>query len=211
MFIGNIGYILVKKDGLDRKLLKMATCDALTGVLNRGAFEQEALRFWALARRNGTSLSLLMIDLDHFKEINDTCGHQVGDQVLQNVVEVMGGCMRPYDVLGRYGGEEFTVLLPATGLYEAEPVGERIRREVNDHFCRAESGLNCTISIGVASCCPGAEDATFDDLIRFSDDALYEAKRLGRNRVVSFPEKHEMERVLKDLEPGCERSSALRP
>lgn len=200
MFIGNIGYILVKKDEVDRRLFLMATRDALTGVFNRSAFEEEVLRFWTLAFRNGNSISLLMVDLDHFKVINDSFGHPVGDQVLQDVVEVMGDCLRPYDVLGRYGGEEFMVLLPGTSLSEGKSVGERIRRAVCERFRKSDGGLNCTVSIGVASCCPSEEITTFDDLIRFSDDALYEAKSLGRNRVVVFPEDSTISPVLQKKE-----------
>ncbi len=184
MFIGNLGYILVKKDGLDRRLYHLATRDALTGVFNRKAFRDESLRFWSLAGREDKPLSLLMTDLDHFKDVNDNYGHPVGDQVLQRVVGVMRECLRPYDILGRYGGEEFILVLPGISPSDARSVAERIRLRVQDEFSGGDPFFGCTVSIGVAGCRPGRDELTFEDLIHFSDLALYEAKNRGRNRVI---------------------------
>lgn len=188
MFIGNIGYILVKKDEVDRQLFRMATRDSLTGAFNRAAFREESMRFWALGRRKEVPLSLLMIDMDYFKEVNDSYGHPAGDKVLRNVVAVIGSCLRPYDVLGRYGGEEFVVLLPEVDLEEARSVAERIRKAVEVGCSGRGQDLGCTVSVGVASCNPGIGTVTYDDLLQCSDDALYEAKRRGRNSVVVFSE-----------------------
>lgn len=184
MFMGNFGYILIKKAALDRKILYMATHDPLTGALNKSAFREEFTRFHSLAKREKTPFSLLMADLDHFKKINDRFGHVEGDKVLKDLVEVIQGCLRPYDVLGRYGGEEFTILLPLTNLSQAHKIAERIRKEVEKHFSRGKKPVNCTISIGAAGCTPCEEDIDFEHLLRLSDKALYEAKRKGRNNVV---------------------------
>lgn len=184
MSIGNLGYILVKKDGVDRRLFHLATRDPLTGVFNRAAFREEALRFWSLARREDRSLSLLMTDLDHFKEVNDNYGHPAGDEVLQKVVKIMQDCLRPYDVVGRYGGEEFILLLPGTTDAEAKSVAERIRERMDIAFMEHDPPYGCTISIGLASCRPARDMLELQDLIRSSDIALYAAKDLGRNRVV---------------------------
>ncbi|WP_024325877.1 PAS domain-containing protein [Thioalkalivibrio sp. AKL19] len=164
---------------LEAALEYQAFYDPLTDAANRGHFEalleQEARR----AERYGDSCSLVMLDLDHFKRINDTHGHDIGDEVLRRVVAVAGGRLRQSDVLGRWGGEEFMVLLPSTTAEAACRLAEDLRRQV----AALELGHvgHVTISLGVAECRRGE---AIKDWIKRADDAMYRAKRSGRNRVV---------------------------
>jgi len=134
--------------------------------------------------RSKQPLALIMADIDHFKRINDTCGHQQGDVVLKAVAEALTDELREYDLAARFGGEEFALLLPDTELFQATVAAERIRKRVailEFEGCLKEIGL--TISLGVAAG-PRQDIREIDDLVRLADDALYAAKREGRNRVV---------------------------
>jgi len=137
------------------------------------------------SQRKGAPLALLMIDIDHFKQVNDRYGHQQGDRALIAVAEVLRGHLRPYDLAARFGGEEFCLLLPETALAEALQVGERVRSAVAGHrFSGPLAALRLTVSLG-AAVFPGSGITSSDDLIRCADDALYEAKRAGRNRLLA--------------------------
>ena len=165
---------------------RRALIDELTGAYNR-RFLEEFLAKMILPdeRRKGQVVSLLMIDLDHFKFVNDTYGHQVGDLVLKSVVSTMHRILKESDVLARYGGEEFVVVLPRTGTVEAAGVAERLRLAVADLSLRKLAPLapdHITISLGVATYPTHA--ITVENLIRTADEALYQAKSLGANRVV---------------------------
>jgi diguanylate cyclase (GGDEF)-like protein len=160
-------------------LHRVSTQDGLTGIANRRlldeTLDQEAKR----AARSGRPLSLLMIDIDHFKPFNDEHGHQAGDDVLRSVAQAIHQCeRRAADLAARYGGEEFAVLLPETDLEQARRIAEALRERI------AET-CPVTVSIGVASCVFHRDDVSCAQLVRASDEALYEAKRLGRNRVVA--------------------------
>ena len=140
-------------------------------------------------RRLGGTVSLAMLDLDRFKEVNDEYGHLCGDCVLVRTAEILEKNLRPYDVIGRYGGEEFCVILPRTTIEVAAEVMERIRRVVDEHeFSNKDAVLHRTVSIGLASA-DRSDRYGSDDLIRMADEALYEAKRSGRNRVEVFGER----------------------
>ena len=158
--------------------------DALTGIANRRYFFEQANTEMQRAFRSG-SLSLLMIDLDHFKLVNDTWGHAVGDAVLKNFSVVARGPLRVADLLARIGGEEFAVLLPATSADGARVVAERIREVVISQFIEIPEGqITYTVSIGVTEL-----NAVADSLSSFmkrADTALYRAKELGRNRIEVF-------------------------
>jgi diguanylate cyclase (GGDEF)-like protein len=168
-----------------REVMKqLATTDVLTGLLNRRELmnigEQEAAR----ARRYHTSLSLLMLDIDHFKYVNDTWGHQTGDRALQSLAEVMMQVVREHDVVGRYGGEEFLILLPHTDAAAVQTVAERIRALVqSSHHTLSDNGevVHFTVSIGVVT--QSTDNTSLEDLISQADQALYKAKAQGRNRV----------------------------
>ena len=169
-----------------RRMLEIATrVDPLTGVGNRRAFDQALDREWRRAYRLQESLGLLMIDIDYFKRMNDTYGHQRGDECLTQVAAVLQRSLpRASDLVARYGGEEFACILPATDHAGVIEVGERLRTEVAalqiEHSQSDHRFL--TVSVGAASCRVLAQDG-LPKLIRKADDALYEAKRKGRNRV----------------------------
>jgi diguanylate cyclase (GGDEF)-like protein len=170
----------------NERLNELSTRDGLTGLYNRRYFDAALETEWQRAVRSGEQLSLLMIDLDHFKELNDQYGHQTGDECLREVARVLDGQpKRGYDVAARYGGEEFVVLLPGSDLETASRMAETIRCAVVDRALEHQGSDVCsfvTVSIGVCSCTPlhgeGSQGA-----LRDADTALYMAKQLGRNRV----------------------------
>jgi two-component system chemotaxis family response regulator WspR len=168
-----------------RELRRLTGVDELTGLANRRSFNQAVAREWSRAARDGTSLSLLMVDIDHFKDYNDHYGHPRGDECLRRVAGALTGAVhRSGDSVARYGGEEFTVLLPHTGLPGAVAVAESLRSRVEAlglEHARSSAGGKVTISVGVASTVPSRTDS-FDLLVEAADRATYEAKRAGRNR-----------------------------
>jgi diguanylate cyclase (GGDEF)-like protein len=155
---------------------RLAATDGLTKIANRRTFESTLEREVARATRSAEHLSLVMIDIDHFKRLNDEHGHQAGDEVLRNVAAALSCECRDFDTPARYGGEEFAVVLPGCGPDEAKLIAERLRHAV----AAAPSVVPITASAGVATYPAHAGDA--DTLVRASDDALYESKRAGRNR-----------------------------
>jgi diguanylate cyclase (GGDEF)-like protein len=161
---------------------KLAERDPLTGVLNRRAILARLRSEFAKARQTGEPLSLLFLDLDHFKSVNDSYGHRAGDQCLRGVIEPIAGELRQGDALGRYGGEEFLILLPGAGAADAEVVAERIRRRVQE-MSMIVSGMRIglTVSLGVAAMDENV--AIPDELIERADAALYRSKSGGRNLV----------------------------
>jgi diguanylate cyclase (GGDEF)-like protein len=165
-----------------RQMFESSTRDALTGAYNRRHFDERLRTELAHAARHGTELSLVLFDLDHFKRVNDTFGHAVGDDVLRHVAHLTASQLRTEDVFARYGGEEFVVLVRGIGLRDATSVAERIRARIEGHP-PAVPGVTATISAGCASLVGcGRPDAS--SLIALADDRLYVAKRRGRNRVV---------------------------
>ncbi|MBP7253526.1 MAG: sensor domain-containing diguanylate cyclase [Alphaproteobacteria bacterium] len=168
---------------LEAELFQQASTDPLTGISNRRYFiargEQELRR----ARRFARPLSVMMLDLDHFKSVNDTYGHAGGDAVLQQMVQTAMRCLRNTDAIGRLGGEEFAVLMPETDLNAAVEVANRLRQTLADTaITYGEKTIRCTVSIGVAILQPADND--IDALLNRADQALYMAKQDGRNRVV---------------------------
>lgn len=186
-------FCLVAENQLDREfahegLLKFAFTDYLTGLRTRGYFEQQLDLEIKRSERKGTLLSLLMIDIDYFKQLNDRCGHQVGDQVLRELASLLQREMRDLDTVARYGGEEFVVVLPETDDAGARRVAQRIRMSVEDAAFAGclQANQQITISIGIAAL---GRDTRFKcDLIHQADAALYRAKHLGRNQVVVYSE-----------------------
>lgn len=166
-----------------RELKKRSTRDGLTGTLNRGAFEERLDAECRSADRHDRPLSLLMVDIDHFKRINDNYGHPTGDDVLRTLARLLDEATRPGDVVARYGGEEFVVILPESGETGAAAMAERLRDGVEAARFDGLTGLAVTVSIGHATRRP--HSLTPDDLIEAADEALYRAKEGGRNRVVS--------------------------
>jgi len=166
----------------DQRLFFLARNDALTGLLNRGIFNMEIQKEFDRARRYGRELSLVMVDIDHFKHFNDHYGHQMGDFVLQEIGRLVRANIRANDLGARYGGEEFAIILPETGLEGGLIQAERLRMAVCQHpFAKDETSVQITISLGIAS--SESQMLSTDDLIKDSDRALYQAKAEGRNCV----------------------------
>lgn len=167
-------------------LIEKANTDAITGLANHGSFQERLSAEFSRATRYGSKLSLMMIDLDHFKLFNDLNGHPVGDSVLREMAGVISDQVRDVDLAARYGGEEFAVVLPETGLVQAAILAERIRKAAEDRVFEQASpqSSKLTLSIGVAEFPAHCSDKA--SLLRAADGALYQAKMLGRNTVVAF-------------------------
>jgi len=170
---------------LELQILELANTDALTGVLNRRAFMERMDQEIRRSLREDVPLSLILTDIDYFKRVNDRYGHQVGDLVLQRFTEQLSESSRPYDFVGRYGGEEFVVCLPGVDVSQARSVAERMRRRVEETGIMlpdSSQSIWITGSFGVASLRMGSEE-TVDLITGRADDTMYRAKREGRNRV----------------------------
>lgn len=166
---------------LEEKLRHQATRDGLTGLLNRVALMERLDAEIGRANREGEQLSVAMVDIDYFKKINDTYGHSVGDLVLREAAKRMSSVLRPYDAMGRYGGEEFVAILPKCALTDAAAIAERIRQYIAvQPFETGPHKIALTVSIGVAGV-RNAVDA--DAVIHEADNALFLAKQNGRNRI----------------------------
>jgi two-component system, cell cycle response regulator len=170
--------LAVDNERLVRELERMAIQDALTGLFNYRHFQNQLQTDAARCLRYQRPLSLIILDADHFKAVNDSLGHAEGDKVLIAISQDTTRAIRSTDLAFRYGGEEFAVLLPETRAAEASAVAERIRAEVER--VQVAGGRTVTISAGVSQYCPPEDTETF---VRRADGALYESKRLGRNRV----------------------------
>ena len=175
-----------KIEGKRRELESLSVTDDLTGLHNHRALQQRLRDEFLRAQRYNAPLSVLMIDIDHFKQVNDKLGHLFGDFVLAEIAKVLGKAVRETDFLARYGGEEFLVLLPQTHFAGSLPVADRIWRSVaQKEFADGKSSVRITVSVGV-SFFPNKNVASADDLLANSDQALYQAKREGRNRICIF-------------------------
>ena len=167
------------------KMAELSTKDELTDLYNRRYFMESAEREVSGTARYGQDLSLLMLDLDFFKQVNDTHGHPAGDAVLQQTARLLKKSIRQYDVACRYGGEEFAVIMPNTRLTDAQIFCERLRKKIENSTVRYNSKkIRFTVSIGLAQFLPEI-DKSITDLIKRTDDGLYAAKQQGRNRVVA--------------------------
>ncbi|MET0231305.1 MAG: GGDEF domain-containing protein [Rhodanobacteraceae bacterium] len=182
--IGTIGFLLMCNDRINEELTRLAMHDPLTGVFNRRTFEERAQRVIEEAARGVRPLSLLAVDIDHFKHVNDEFGHAGGDEALRLVVALMQESLAEGQILSRIGGEEFAVLLPGADEAEAATTAERLRRHLEHSAIDVEGRkLRLKISAGVATV--GPDRRTLATLLRAADRALYAAKRAGRNRVAT--------------------------
>jgi two-component system cell cycle response regulator len=164
-------------------LREQATRDSLTRLWNRNSILEALSRELARAERESSPLGVVIVDLDHFKQINDNHGHPAGDVVLRESARRMQSGVRQYDSVGRYGGEEFLILLPNCGEAESFSQAERLRKQLSQNEIRVDDiSIRVTASFGVAAAIPG-EPWTSEGLIRRADEALYVAKKSGRNRV----------------------------
>lgn len=178
----SIGFVLLANERLRAALEFMATRDPMTSALNRRAFFARTEVEWARSQRSHRALAVVTSDIDFFKKVNDTYGHHVGDLVIKDFAARTGAMLRVPDILARFGGEEFVILLPETGLVEARQVAERIRKEIEK---KRDAALPAyTVSLGVAATLgePG-QAADIEALLAEADAALYRAKQNGRNRV----------------------------
>ena len=175
--------IAIQNARLFERINAMATTDGLTGLNNRRHFFDLAEREFVRYKRYGAPLSVFMIDVDHFKRINDVHGHAVGDQVLMHLAKKLKGLVRDSDIVGRYGGEEFAVILPETKLDTAAGIAERVRKAIENDAVRAEEieDLKYTLSLGVSTFTRDVRSVAA--VFKAADEALYEAKSLGRNRI----------------------------
>jgi diguanylate cyclase (GGDEF)-like protein len=176
----NIGFMLMASRRFQQHLKRIASRDGLTGTYTRTAYFDLASKEIARARRSGEPLSLLMLDLDNFKHINDQHGHMTGDRVLVDFAQRVNRILRTQDIFGRYGGEEFSILLPNTPQSDAYRVAARICRLLDE---ASEPGLpRYTVSIGTATM-HRHEHFDLNAFVRHADEALYQAKNSGKNRV----------------------------
>lgn len=168
------------------ELERLASTDPLTKLPNRRSFFRRANAEFARSQRYGRPMSVIMMDLDHFKKVNDTLGHAVGDGVLRHVAAIIQDCTRGSDIIARFGGEEFVIILPETDSGGAFVIAERLRFSVESEPLMIESGglVNITVSLGVAILTPEKNFLVIDKLLQQADDALYQAKESGRNRVI---------------------------
>jgi diguanylate cyclase (GGDEF)-like protein len=167
---------------LHSEVQKQAITDTLTGLYNRRGFFELSQREIDRVRRFGHPLSAIMLDIDHFKLVNDTYTHAVGDEVLRLLAERLRNSLREVDILGRYGGEEFVILLPETDLFGACTIAERLRKSVEETGLTTSTGpISITVSLGVTRATPSTTDLS--ELLNQADIALYAAKQAGRNRV----------------------------
>lgn len=191
---GSIAHILetvlerrrLKQEAADatEKLQRMAVLDSLTNVYNRRFFQERLDQEFARSRRYHRALSLIMIDIDHFKDCNDRAGHLGGDEALIKVSQTLTDSVRRVDVVARYGGDEFGVILPETDLHSALRLAQRLRERVVERSLTLDDKIGrLTVSLGVAALSPDIEKP--QDLLARADQALYQAKATGRNRVCS--------------------------
>ena len=196
MAVFGFSYLLIRggasqlKEAQD-KLETMAATDALTAIDNRRRLLSRGEEEFGRIRRNRAkslrpaNMGCIMIDIDHFKKVNDTCGHLAGDEVLKEVARRLSMSVRPYDVIGRYGGEEFVVMLPDTPVEQCLVVAERIRKNIRTEAIEAAGEkLFITASLGVT--CSGGADASLTDVLKRADAAMYQAKADGRDRVAQI-------------------------
>ncbi len=180
----SVGTDITERRNMEAKLRLLATTDPLTGAFNRRQFYDKAKTEFQRHRRYGHAFVLLLMDLDHFKHINDNYGHPAGDAALKSFVNTAGMIFRETDIFGRTGGEEFSALLPETDMDNAVKVAERLREKVEGLQVIAEgNSIHYTVSIGLTALL--REDESLREMVRRADKALYEAKRTGRNRVVA--------------------------
>jgi len=187
MYIGSVGFLILLKEDADKRIAELAYRDPLTGLYNRRYFMEQARLIFSSHARFGEEVSVLFLDIDHFKSVNDTYGHHFGDAVLHDFASVLKLLVRTCDLVCRYGGEEFVLLLPKTDRDGASVVGSRIRQCLCESRFPLNPSFSYTVSIGVAHRVPksGSVDA-LQRMIIDSDAALYRAKDNGRDRIEFF-------------------------
>jgi diguanylate cyclase (GGDEF)-like protein len=187
--LSRIAENLLNREYTNEGLIHFAFTDHLTNLKTRGYFEQQLELEIKRFERKGEPFSLLMLDIDHFKQMNDMYGHHTGDRVLREIGKVLSEDMRDIDTVARYGGEEFAIILPETTLEEAQMVAQRIRRRVEQtEFNAAKLHITEKLSISIGIAMFDLDAKTKRELVQFADAALYRAKSQGRNRVITYAE-----------------------
>lgn len=181
MMLGNTGFVLLSKEHADHVLLKLASFDDLTGALNRRTFAIEAKKILNQADRKKIPVSFILLDIDFFKQINDCYGHDAGDRVLEDIALIIRSNLDELSLFGRFGGDEFAIMLPDTDVEKGNAIAELIRQAVEAREIRYGLHAN-TISIGIVTAFP-ERNVPLEELYTSSDQALYQAKQLGRNCV----------------------------
>jgi diguanylate cyclase (GGDEF)-like protein len=183
--IANQVAVSIENAKMYKQMVTMATTDGLTGLLNHRTFQERLADLLGRAERHGLQLAVILTDIDHFKKVNDTYGHPVGDEVIRRVAKVLADSVRKIDIVARYGGEELAVIIEGANAVGAAQLAERIRQDVAKQVIQSEKGgFSVTLSLGIASV---PEDGTDKQaLIERADQALYHAKHTGRNRAVSY-------------------------
>ncbi|GGA33170.1 GGDEF domain-containing protein [Paenibacillus physcomitrellae] len=181
MLVGNIGFILLSKEQADERLLQLASYDDLTGALNRRTFIERAEQCIEELAESRLPVSFILFDIDHYKRINDTYGHEVGDRVLRDMTGAAKRLLEDRGILGRYGGDEFAILLPGLNVQESDALAEWLRSLLAAEGT-SEPFIPYTVSMGIVTVTATKQFAVLE-LYKLSDQALYEAKRKGRNRV----------------------------
>jgi len=184
MLVGSTGFILLDKEKVDHETLRAASVDGFTDIANRETFFRRSREVLSLCERNGETVSCLMIDIDGFKKTNDEYGHHAGDKVLIDFAENMRRTLRSSDIFGRYGGDEFAVLLPQTDERQSMEVAERLRKAAENAVIVDEHQIRYTVSVGSATIVPDME-TNIESIFKLSDNALYSAKTQGKNRIAS--------------------------
>ena len=184
ILMASYGVIWIASSRLEHELREQARHDPLTGVFNRMAMEEIAAREISRARRHKTALSVVMTDLDHFKRLNDSEGHQAGDLTLTATAKLMKANLRAQDALARYGGEEFLIILPDTNLESAVKAANKLKSMIETNSIKiGPKTLSITASFGVAVLNGQGGESAWKDLVSRADLAMYRAKQKGRNRV----------------------------
>lgn len=191
-FLSVIGYQMAASLKHFRRfssIQNIAIYDTLTNLYNRRYFEERLDIEAQKSFRSGVPLSLVMLDIDHFKKVNDTFGHTEGDQILCKISSILKNCVRKKDTVARYGGEEFILILPETALEQSFVIAERIRQSVEKNlFELGRAHVHLTVSMGISNF-PSHRVKSKEELVKIADQALYDAKRRGRNKVCIFTEK----------------------
>lgn len=184
LMLGNMGFFLLSKERTDREMVRLASYDDLTGALNRRAFMHQTRETLQQCRKEALPASFILIDVDHFKTINDSFGHHIGDELLQEFAGKVHPRLREGDLFGRYGGDEFAIFLPGADESASDDFAENLRVAVIDNQRnpgRPDNRPEYTISIGVITV-PAGSDIPLQELFKSSDEALYQAKHAGRNQ-----------------------------
>ena len=181
------GLLMLRQLNIRRRLLWLAQIDSLTGLKNRSTLFDEGVLLFEQTKSGQQNLSVILVDVDHFKQVNDQYGHSIGDQVLQRIAKLGKEVMRSRDILARLGGEEFVALLPSANLTEAKAIAVRLKDKVaQEPFSTGDKSFQVTVSIGVVEYKNGMAD--LDELIKHADQSMYLAKENGRNQVVTAEE-----------------------